>query len=433
VLVAPVEDELLLSSSDMLLIVPDLDLATVPWAALRNAAGRHLIEDFSIRISPSLSVSRQAALPCNKAAPAAPVQPKITVVGNPWPTGLRGLFYPLHEAEAEADSVALHFAVNHVSLLKGPNATKAAVLCALEGADLVHLACHGWLERDALVLAQDSGLQSQIAQDEVEGNYDEISRGLLTKEEIYSSGRRLAAQSTVVLSACNTGRGAVCGEGVIGISRAFLAAGAGAVVMSLWSVPDRHTRLLMEAVYGALAQGHSTPQALRFGMVMMLRYGNTAVQRALAWAGFIVVGGCTALPPQCLQNHSVCPYGISSSVSTAAGGWGVEEVSSLFEGCGLSAVPVRNNSVDGKTLLSLTDLDLMDPDGFGLSLQDVGRLKVALTSHVAVDAVYCGSAGEMIASNCRSASQGSVMDLATMEHEFRRSNADWFLRIRAPI
>jgi CHAT domain-containing protein len=76
----------------------------------------------------------------------------------------------------------------------------------------------------------------------------EAGNGLLTAEEI--SGLDLSATELVVLSACGTGLGEVfTGEGIFGLRRAFVLAGARALVISLWEVPDEQTRELMVDFY----------------------------------------------------------------------------------------------------------------------------------------------------------------------------------------
>jgi CHAT domain-containing protein len=116
--------------------------------------------------------------------------------------------------------------------------------------------------------------------------------GLLTPAEVLDL--RLAAP-LVVLSACDTGRGRITGDGVVGLSRSFLAAGAAAVVMSLWSIPDGPTADLMLAFYTALSQGHSPPAALRQAM-LRTRQNHPA---AAAWAGFVVTdAGFRLIPGQ---------------------------------------------------------------------------------------------------------------------------------------
>jgi CHAT domain-containing protein len=67
---------------------------------------------------------------------------------------------------------------------------------------------------------------------------------LLTAEEIVSLNLK---SELVVLSACETGRGKIGGDGVIGLSRAFISAGAASVLVSLWSVDDNITASIMYA------------------------------------------------------------------------------------------------------------------------------------------------------------------------------------------
>ena len=94
ILIAPVEDALRQAAAEELLIVPDLDLAMVPWAALHSLSGRHIVEDYTVRIAPSLTVSRQAVLADVSNSETA-MQHKVVVVGNPWPTSYGNMFYPL--------------------------------------------------------------------------------------------------------------------------------------------------------------------------------------------------------------------------------------------------------------------------------------------------------------------------------------------------
>ena len=91
---------------------------------------------------------------------------------------------------------------------------------------------------------------------------DEAEDGLLTAEDV--TGLDLLATELVVLSACETGLGEIhIGEGVFGLRRAFVLAGAKTLVMSLWKVPDEPTRELMEDFYRRLLAGGGRAEALR--------------------------------------------------------------------------------------------------------------------------------------------------------------------------
>jgi CHAT domain-containing protein len=86
-----------------------------------------------------------------------------------------------------------------------------------------------------------------------------------------AQGVRLAEGATVVLSACNTGRGEIKAEGVVGLARGFLLANASAAVVSLWSVDDGSTAALMRIKYSHLVEGCTVAQALRLAMLRLAR------------------------------------------------------------------------------------------------------------------------------------------------------------------
>ncbi len=120
----------------------------------------------------------------------------------------------------------------------------------------------------------------------------ERSDGIVTAEKVL--GLRLQGTELVVLSACDTGVGAVkSGEGVYGLRRAFTLAGAKSLVMSLWSVPDRETQELMVQFYRNLLSGTlSRAQALRQAALTQMqvvkeRYG---APHPFFWGAFVFLG-----------------------------------------------------------------------------------------------------------------------------------------------
>ena len=109
--------------------------------------------------------------------------------------------------------------------------------------------------------------------------------GILSALEV----SRLSLQPTelVVLSACETALGDVrTGEGVYGLQRAFLAAGASSLMMSLWKVPDRLTAEFMTTFYRGWLGGMSKAEAIRAARAAM-RSGHPDPR---IWAAFILVG-----------------------------------------------------------------------------------------------------------------------------------------------
>jgi CHAT domain-containing protein len=94
----------------------------------------------------------------------------------------------------------------------------------------------------------------------------------------------------VVLSACQTGRGQLLsGEGIVGLGRAFLCAGARTVAVSLWNVSDISTSQLMESFYRHLTAGMGNAAALRATKLQMLRSDNET-RHPYYWASFVIVG-----------------------------------------------------------------------------------------------------------------------------------------------
>lgn len=157
--------------------------------------------------------------------------------------------------------------------MTGSAATKAAVLRGIERAAYVHLATHGVLHYASEESVPGAVVLARSGSDD----------GLLTSSEI--AKLRLSA-TLIVLSACSTATGRISSDGVIGLSRAFLAAGAQSVLASLWNVPDQPTRELMTGFYTALLKVHDKAQALRLAMLELSKKHPNPID----WAGFILIG-----------------------------------------------------------------------------------------------------------------------------------------------
>lgn len=117
------------------------------------------------------------------------------------------------------------------------------------------------------------------------------ANGVLTAEKVMSLD--LKGTELVVLSACSTGAGEVReGEGVYGLQRAFVQAGAQSMVMSMWPVPDEETKELMVAFYGNLKAGMNRAQALRQAALKELKIAETrhGSRNPLFWGAFVFLG-----------------------------------------------------------------------------------------------------------------------------------------------
>jgi CHAT domain-containing protein len=157
--------------------------------------------------------------------------------------------------------------------LIGTQATKVDIVQQLPNARLIHLATHGFLD-DVNKL----GLPGAIALAPSAND-----NGFLTSGEILNL--KLNAE-LVVLSACNTGRGDITGDGVIGLSRSLISAGVPSVIVSLWAVPDASTSVLMSEFYRHLQQNPDKAQALRSAMLMTMKQDPNPVN----WAAFTLIG-----------------------------------------------------------------------------------------------------------------------------------------------
>jgi hypothetical protein len=195
-----------------------------------------------------------------------PTMPEVSFEFGEAPQALR----PLPGAEEEAKEIA-PLLNTHARI--GDNAAKAEIVQRMPFSRIIHLATHGLLDSfkmqevpGAIALAPSKG-----------------DDGLLTAPEILNL--KLSAE-LVVLSACDTGRGRLTGDGVIGLSRSFIATGVPSVIVSLWSVPDAATASLMVDFYQNLQLGLDKAQALRQAMLStMHNYPNP-----LSWAAFTLIG-----------------------------------------------------------------------------------------------------------------------------------------------
>jgi CHAT domain-containing protein len=165
-----------------------------------------------------------------------PTMPTVSLPADSPPEQL----IPLPGAEKEAKDIAKLF---NAKALIGNQATKAFVLDKMPQAKLIHLATHG-LIGDFKELGIPGAIA--LAPDSIKANKSEPGDGLLTASEILDL--KLNA-NLVVLSACDTGQGRVSGDGVIGLSRSLISAGASSVLVSLWAVSDEATAFLMTEFY----------------------------------------------------------------------------------------------------------------------------------------------------------------------------------------
>ncbi|MEB3828797.1 CHAT domain-containing protein [Phormidium sp. CCY1219] len=282
-LIEPIVDLLPENPEARVIFIPQGSLFLVPFPALQDEAGRYLIEQHTILTAPSIQVldlTHKVARELTREKGENPLKSaSVLVVGNPkmpsipinlgeQPTPLS----PLPGAEEEAIAIS---SLLDIAPIIGETATESAIAQQMSGADIIHLATHGLLDE---LKHLGLGVPGALAL-----TPDPQEDGLLTSDEILSMNLNA---SLVVLSACNTGRGKITGDGVIGLSRSFISAGVPSVVVSLWFVPDAPTADLMRAFYRVLQDTPDKASALRSAMLDTMQQHPDPRD----WAAFTLVG-----------------------------------------------------------------------------------------------------------------------------------------------
>ncbi|MEJ7840471.1 MAG: CHAT domain-containing tetratricopeptide repeat protein [Rubrobacter sp.] len=238
------------NSISRLAIVPHGPLHRVPFHALFD--GKHyLIDRFEISSAPSATVY---AL-CQERS--SRVRDGAAVFGVEDPS--------IPSAAAEARAVAERLPGAEIRV--GEEATIEALRDGASGSGTLHLACHG-------LFRSDNPMFSALKLDD----------GWLMAADVMSLD---LPSALVTLSACESGRGEVIGgDEVLGLTRAFLGAGAATLVVSLWLVQDETTAELMGEFYGWLRDGARPAEALRNAQLKLKeRYAHPYY-----WAPFVLIG-----------------------------------------------------------------------------------------------------------------------------------------------
>jgi CHAT domain-containing protein len=318
-----------------LLIAPDGELARLPFEVLPTGDGRYLIDDYQITYLSCGRDELRFGAACN-GAPSAPIvlaapdfdlgsggRPAPKRAATSQPTGRGSPFHRLPGTRAEGERVA---AILGVSPWLDGSALEGRLRRECCSPRILHIATHGFLlpnrKRDPFeeyqkgMLDSDSdpplsgpmmenpmlrsglalagantwlaGARSWIWDGDLP---EEAEDGLLTAEDV--TGLDLLATDLVVLSACETGLGKIhVGEGVFGLRRAFVLAGAKTLVMSLWKVPDEQTQQLMVNFYERLLAGEGRAEALRQAQLAM----KAKYPEPFYWGAFICQGDPSPLP-----------------------------------------------------------------------------------------------------------------------------------------
>jgi CHAT domain-containing protein len=289
-LVQPIRDALPRTTGSLITIVPHGPLLSLSFAALQDARGRYLLEDYTIHYAPAASVLQFTSAQ----RPASGRTGDLLLVADPSLPTRSKLERPLARlpgARAEAAAIARLVPKERVTILRDTLATEGAVRAAASGKAVVHFATHA-------IVRDDDPFGSFLAMGPESADADRD--GLLTAQEVYVW--HLDADM-VVLSACRSAGGRVTGDGVATFARAFIYAGTPSLVASLWDVADEPANRLLPGFYRAWLGGQSKARALRTAQLQLLRdlrAGKvqlktpaglvTLPEHPVFWAGFVLIG-----------------------------------------------------------------------------------------------------------------------------------------------
>jgi CHAT domain-containing protein/tetratricopeptide (TPR) repeat protein len=286
-LIAPIRAALPKQADALVTIIPHGPLFRLSFAPLQAPDGRYLLERARIAYAPSVTALAQLT------GGAAPAAVEAMVVADPeLPGGLarRERLARLSGAAVEGRAVARSLG-DKTTLLVGSEATEARLRRGLGSQRVLHLATHGVI-RDVDPLTSFLALGGSGTSSEDDGR--------LTTAEVYDLKLQAAL---VVLSACRSAVGPVTGDGLIGMTRAFFAAGARSVIASLWDLPDLATAPVLSRFYQEWQKTGSKAEALRraqLAFIRDLRAGRVRIDTRLGpltipehpslWAGLVLVG-----------------------------------------------------------------------------------------------------------------------------------------------
>ncbi|CAM1313227.1 TTC28 (predicted) [Pycnogonum litorale] len=326
-LIAPMENHLPVTTSttavQQLVLVLEGDLYLVPFPVLKSYdAPVYLCERFSLIVVPSISALKSPPKPKNQKQSDNDINSAL-VVGNPrlpatiteqWGWG------DIPYAEQEANIVAEMLGMKAIT---GVDGTRENVLRQISQVECIHFATHVSWKLSAIVLSPGEFVESTSkrftsnSQPECNAECDDVgsemsssldvpslSEFLLTAADILNL--RLKAK-LVVISACHTRNqhGQAHSDGVVGVTRALLAAGAHCVLVSLWPVPDTAVKILLRTFYSSLLQGSKVSHALSEAMRTVQNTKQFA--HPANWAGFILVGSDVRLTSKvALMGQALC-------------------------------------------------------------------------------------------------------------------------------
>lgn len=350
----PIEDQLPEEPGAPVIFIPHGPLYLVPFAALQAPSGEYLVQSHTLTVAPSILTLSLT----NRSLQQPERQCTILVVANPempaFPSNSSRSAQSLANLPGAEKEGAMIAALFNTRSIRGKQATEERLVKEMPAFNIIHLATHGVLDMDAgfnefgelldpdaptardfgvhvnpgsvvvgdnvfiggtpgkeavLVIGSPEGKDRELIPARIALAREKVVRidlpGLLalapsTREDGFLTAKEITRlklkAELVVLSACDTGRGRITEDGVIGLARSFMAAGVPSVVMSLWPVPDSSTADLMKAFYRNLGHHLDKGQALRQAMLKTMKQ----YPHPIHWSTFVLMG----------ETASNCTYGL---------------------------------------------------------------------------------------------------------------------------
>jgi CHAT domain-containing protein len=252
-----------------LVLVPHGALAYLPFGALRAPDGKYLVERYSLVHLPSASFGGRRA---TDLSPEVVADVEVTALA-PLPSEL-----PASALEVGAIGRARHGA----TILVGRKANESALRLALRSGAITHVASHGVLNPMTPLFSRIELVPGGKGSSDDDGQFE--------VHEVFTLEIR---SPLVFLSGCETGLGPGAsrryspGEDYATLAGAFLSAGAGQVVATLWAIPDSGAAVFAGRFYGEL-RGSGTAEAMAVAQRGML--ADARFRHPYYWAGYRLSG-----------------------------------------------------------------------------------------------------------------------------------------------
>jgi CHAT domain-containing protein len=313
-LIAPIEEWLPKDLNQRVIIIPDRELFLVPFHCLKNKKGKYLIEEYNFTMAPSIQilqllqkhkknefitllnlkeekefettkqefdvlkklndnqdVDEELLLAMKMSLGLETRKLKTQLIGNPNPMPIWNSKQLCSLQGAEEEVLEIHQILPNSQLYIKEKALKNNIMSQMIESHIIHFATHGLLDAEG-------------------GGSLALANEFLTTQEIFEL--QLKNGPMVILSACDTAQGKICADGVIGLVRSFLVAGASTVIATYWSVSDEATKELMIKFYTLLKE--KAKKELNTDISLILRESMLDLMKKYPhpryWAPFVYVG-----------------------------------------------------------------------------------------------------------------------------------------------